>query len=146
MKLANACLRTGCWPKHFKESNSVIIPKPNKPSYATPKAFRPIVLLNTLGKLFEKMISNRIQFDCVKHDVFHPNQLGGVKQRSTEDAGLILTHLVKAGWARGVKTTVVAFDIAQFFPSINHDFLIKVMQISGFPPCVVNFFKSYLVG
>ena len=29
VKLANACLKTGCWRKHFKESNSVIIPKLN---------------------------------------------------------------------------------------------------------------------
>ncbi len=56
--LADACVRTGCWPNYFKESNSVIIPKPSKPLYSTPKAFHPIVLLNTLGKLIEKMIAN----------------------------------------------------------------------------------------
>ncbi|PPQ93518.1 hypothetical protein CVT25_005377, partial [Psilocybe cyanescens] len=93
LSLANACLRIGHWPKHFKESMSVIIPKPNKPSYSAPKAFRPIVLLNTVGKLIEKMLSNRIQFDGVASDVFHPNQIGGIRQRSTEDAGLILTHM-----------------------------------------------------
>ncbi|CAA7267777.1 unnamed protein product [Cyclocybe aegerita] len=92
--LANACLRVGHWPRIFKESLSVIVLKPNKPSYAVPKAFRPIILLITFGKLIEKMIANRIQFDTVKHDIFHPNQLGGIRQRSTEDAGLILTHLV----------------------------------------------------
>ena len=50
--LANACLLLHHWPRHFKKSVSVIIPKPGKPAYNTPKAFRPIVLLNTLGKLF----------------------------------------------------------------------------------------------
>ena len=57
LSLANACLSLHHWPKHFKESVSVIIPKPGKPAYDTPKAFRPIVLLNTLGKLIEKMIA-----------------------------------------------------------------------------------------
>ncbi|CAA7268148.1 unnamed protein product [Cyclocybe aegerita] len=84
--LANACLWVGHWPHIFKESLSVIVLKLNKPSYAVPKAFRPIVLLITFGKLIEKMIANRIQFDAVKHDIFHPNQLGGICQRST-DAG-----------------------------------------------------------
>ena len=42
----------------------MIIPKPGKPAYDTPKAFRPIVLLNTLGKLIEKMIARRLQFDA----------------------------------------------------------------------------------
>jgi hypothetical protein len=63
--LANTSIQTGMWPKHFKESILVIILKPNKPSYSTPKAFRPIVLLNTLGKLVEKMISNWFQHDQV---------------------------------------------------------------------------------
>ncbi|KAJ2921337.1 hypothetical protein H1R20_g15757, partial [Candolleomyces eurysporus] len=57
--LANRCIASRHWPRHFKESVLVIITKPNKLSYSTPKVFRPIVLLNTLGKLIEKMISNR---------------------------------------------------------------------------------------
>ncbi|CAA7267585.1 unnamed protein product [Cyclocybe aegerita] len=124
--LANACLWVGHWLHIFKESLSVIVPKPNKPSYAVPKAFRPIVLLITFGKLIEKMIANRIQFDTVKHDIFHPNQLGSICQRSTEDAGLILTHL--------------------FFPSINHEMFMAVLHKQGFSPVLVDFCASYLVG
>jgi hypothetical protein len=58
--LANACFEHGHWPTFFKESLSVIIPKPGKLLYAAPKAFRPIVLLNTMGKLIEKCVSNHI--------------------------------------------------------------------------------------
>ena len=63
-----------------------------------------------------------------KLDIFHPNQLGGIQQRSTEDAGLILTHIIKSGWCKGLKTSVLAFDIAQFFPSINHKLLVRVLE------------------
>jgi len=146
LTLADACLRVGYWPRHFKESVSVIIPKPGKPSYSTPKSFRPIVLLNTLGKLIEKMISTRLQFDGVKFGLFHPNQFGGIRQRSTEDAGLFLTHLVRTGWAQGLRTSVVAFDIAQFFPSLNHDMLMAILSRQGFSGNVRKFFASYLVG
>ncbi|CAA7261906.1 unnamed protein product [Cyclocybe aegerita] len=144
--LANACLRVGHWPHIFKESLSVIVLKLNKPSYAVLKAFRLIVLLITFGKLIEKMIANRIQFDAVKHDIFHPNQLGGICQRSTEDAGLILTHLVRVGWVKGLQTSTLAFDIAQFFPSINHEMFMAVLRKQGFSPVLVEFFASYLVG
>ncbi|CAA7267575.1 unnamed protein product [Cyclocybe aegerita] len=143
--LANACLQVGHWPHIFKESLSVIVPKLNKPSYTFPKAFRPIVLLITFGKLIEKMIANGIQFDAVKHDIFHPNQLGGICQRSTEDAGLILTHLVRAGWVKGLQTSALAFDIAQFFPSINHEMFMAVLRKQGFSPILVAFFASYLL-
>ena len=94
------------------------------------------------GKLIEKMISNRLQYDMIKYDLVLPNQFGGVRQRSTEDD---LTHLVCAGWAKGVKTSVVAFDIAQFFPSINHKMLLAILCIQGFSPLLLKFFKSYLV-
>ncbi|KAJ3563831.1 hypothetical protein NP233_g8682 [Leucocoprinus birnbaumii] len=144
--IANACMKVGYWPSHFKESVSVIIPKPGKPMYLTLKSFRPIALLNTLGKLIEKMISTRLQFGCVKHEVFHLNQLSGIQQRSTEGAGVFLTHLVCAGWAKGLKTSVIAFDIAQFFPSLNHKMLLGILAKQGFPANVCWFFASYLVG
>ena len=51
----------GIWPDYFKHSKTVVIPKPEKPAYNIPKAFHPIVLLNTLGKLFEKVIANWLQ-------------------------------------------------------------------------------------
>jgi retron-type reverse transcriptase len=124
VNLANACFDHGHWLSFFKESLSVIIPKPGKPSYSAPKVFRPIVLLNTMGKLIEKCVSNHIQFD----GIFQSNQFGGIMQWSTKDAGLYLAHLVKAGWARGLKTSVIAFDIAQFFPSLNHGMLIAILR------------------
>ncbi|KAF5309958.1 hypothetical protein D9619_010442 [Psilocybe cf. subviscida] len=71
LSLANACLRVGHWPATLKESLSVIIPKPGKPSYSAPKAFRPIALLNMLGKLIKKMLANRMQFNAVGLNIFH---------------------------------------------------------------------------
>jgi len=103
------------------------------------------VLLNTMGKLIKKMISNRLQFDMIKFDLVHPNQVSGVHQCSTEDAGLFLTHLVRTGWAKGKKTSVVAFDIAQFFPSLNHAMLLAILRKQGFSSVVTKFFASYLV-
>jgi len=94
LSLANTCLVLHHWPRHFKELVSVIIPKPGKPAYDTSKAFRPIILLNTLGKLIKKMIARRLQFDAVKYGILHSNQLGDVAQQSTEDAGVFLTHFV----------------------------------------------------
>ena len=143
--LADACIRVEHWPKHFKDSVSVIIPKPGKPTYSTPKSFRPIVLLNTVRKLIEKMISNCLQFNMIKYDLVDPNQVGGVHQCSTEDAGLFLTHLVHTGWAKRKKTSVLAFDIAQFFPSLNHAMLLAILHKQGSLSIVARFFASYLV-
>ncbi|KAF8645578.1 hypothetical protein AX14_009208 [Amanita brunnescens Koide BX004] len=45
--LYNRAVESGVWPSWFKSSECVIIPKPNKPNYTVPKAYRPISLLNT---------------------------------------------------------------------------------------------------
>ena len=54
--IANICIDLGYWPSHFKISTTIIISKPNKALYDSTKSFHPIVLLNTTGNLFEKMI------------------------------------------------------------------------------------------
>ena len=72
----------------------VIIPKPNKPAYDNPKFFHPIVLLNTISKLIEKMIAERLQFHVVKNNFIHSSQLGGLKFKSTTDAGIALMHVI----------------------------------------------------
>ena len=120
IKIANTCIDLKYWPNHFKRSSTVIIPKPNKSSYDSPKSFRPIVLLNTLGKLIKKVIGERIQFHVIANDFIHPSQLGGLKFKSTIDVGVVLTYIIWSGWTKNLSTSTLAFDIAQFFPFLNH--------------------------
>lgn len=60
--IANTCFKLGYWPSHFKISLTIVIPKPNKAFYDSLKSFWPIVLLNILDKLIEKIIEERLQF------------------------------------------------------------------------------------
>ena len=145
INIANACINLGFWPEYFKVSTTVIIPKPNKPSYDNPKAFRPIVLLNTLGKLIEKAIVERIQFLVTSNNFLHPSQLGGLKFKSTSDAGIALTHIICSDWSKGRTTSTLAFDISQFFPLLNHHFLTLILEKAGLCPKVTSFFTNYLV-
>ena len=57
INIADSCINLGYWPNYFKVSTTIVIPKPNKTSYDQPKVFCPIVLLNTLGKLIEKVVA-----------------------------------------------------------------------------------------
>ena len=71
--IANTCIELGYWPSHFKKSTTVVIPKLNKKSYNSPKLFRPIVLLNTVDKLIEKVIGERLQFNIASNNFIHPS-------------------------------------------------------------------------
>ena len=145
INITDACINLGHWPKYFKISTTVIIPKPSKPSYDNSKSFHPIVLLNTLGKLIEKVIAERIQFTVASNDFIHPSQLGGLKFKSTSDAGVALTHIIRLGWSKGKTTSTLAFDISQFFPSLNHQLLVLILEKCGLDFKVSKFFANYLI-
>ena len=145
INIADSCINLGYWPNYFKISTTIVILKPNKTSYDQPKAFHLIVLLNTLGKLIEKVVAKRLQFMVMSNKFIHPSQLGGLKFKSISDAGIALMHIVQSGWAKGKSTSSLAFDISQFFPSLNHRLLTLILEKAGLDPKATTFFANYLV-
>jgi len=145
VNIADSYINLGHWPEYFKTSSTIIIPKPNKPSYDKLNAFCPIVLLNTLGKLIEKVVADRLQFTVVSNNFIYPSQLGSLKFKSTSDADIMLIHIVWSGWAKGKSTSSLAFNISQFFPSLNHKLLVLILEKTGFNLRVSTFFANYLV-
>ena len=121
VNITNTYIDLGHWLSYFKMSTLIIISKPNKVSYNSLKIFFSIVLLNTLGKLIEKVIGERLQYQPIASDFIYPNQLSELKQHSTTNADIVITHLICLGWVKGLKTSILAFDITQFslFSIIN---------------------------
>ena len=146
INITDAYINLEHWLSHFKFANTIIIPKPNKDLYSTPKSFCPIVLLNTISKLIEKVISNWFQFHIVANSFLDPNQLGDIRQWSTINVSIYLTHLIQAEWLKQCYTSIIAFDIAQFFPFLNHSFLSLCLKKAGLDTSVMGFFSSYHLG
>jgi len=71
--IANVCIKLGYWPLHFKRSTMIVISKLNKKSYDSSKSFRPIIFLNTVGKLIEKVIRERLQFNMTSNNFIYPS-------------------------------------------------------------------------
>ncbi|KAF8675303.1 hypothetical protein AX14_005146, partial [Amanita brunnescens Koide BX004] len=146
VRLFNNICREGVWPSYFKDSQSVIIPKPNKPDYSIPKAYRPIALLNTIGKLLTKVLANRLQHDAAEFGLLHRDQFGGIQKHSTIDAGLVLADFISEHRERGWHTSVCAVDVAQFFPSLSHDVMTRILERLGFSQTLTTLIKSYFTG
>ena len=124
---------------------SIIISIVNKPLYDTLKAFYPIVLLNILGKLIEKAISSRLQIHTIMSNFIYPSQLESIKQHSTTDARIFLTHLIYIGWIKDLHTNTLAFDIAQFFSFLNYHLFPIILTKVGFDSNISLFFSNYLI-
>ena len=58
--LFDACLQHGYHPRAFCDSTTVTLQKLGKADYRDLKVWRPITLLNTLGKALEVVVAGRI--------------------------------------------------------------------------------------
>jgi len=102
-------------------------------------------LLNTLGKLIEKVIEERLQFHMVNNDFIHPSQLGGLKFKSTINAEVTLTHIIWSGWTKNCLTSTLTFNIVQFFSSLNYQFHTRIIHKAKLNSQVIRFFSNYLI-
>jgi hypothetical protein len=141
--LYNGCVQYEYCPDFMKESTTMVHPKPQKKDYDTAKSYRPIILLNTFGKLMEKIISDRMQYEGQKYGILHPCQYGGTMQHSTQDAGIQVVHNIREAWAKGRLTSALLVDIAQFFPSLNHGLAVKVFRRQGYNSTLCGFLEHY---
>ena len=142
--LLQACLQAGHHPSRWKEAVVCVIPKPSRADYTLAKNFRPISLLECLGKLLEKVVAKLIYRDMANHDIVPTTQFGGRNASSTLDAGLTLLHDVQAAHQTGLRAGVLLFDIQGFFDNINHDRLTKIFTNLGFATELVSWCKSFL--
>lgn len=114
-------------------------------SYDSPKMFWLVILLNTLGKLIKKFISKRLQVQAIFSAFIYPNQVEELKQRSSVNTGLYLTHLIYTGWIKNIHTSILVFDVTQFFLSLNHQLLLIILDKVGFDMNISHFFLNYLI-
>jgi len=82
--------------KEWQNSKVVMIPKLGKDHNKT-KRWRPINLINCIGKLGEKVVANRPQ----KSGLLHQYQFGSVKRRSAIEAALRVVTKAQRYMARG---------------------------------------------
>ena len=87
--------------------------------------YRPISLLITVSKLFEKCVYSRIYRFLDKHNIFYEKQYGFQSKHSCEQAIQDLCgHILKSKENRQ-KTMALYLDLSKAFDTLSHDLLIK---------------------
>jgi len=82
----------------------------------------------------------------ISNNFIHSSQIGGLKQCSSSDTGVMLIHFICTKWIKNNTTSTLVFDITQFFLSLNHHLLLFIFNKARFDPKVLIFFHNYLVG
>lgn len=138
----NAYMRLNFWPTSFKSAKVIPIPKPGKDKNLA-ASYRPISLLNTLAKLFEKMIHNRITDFVEEHNILNAEQFGFRPQHSTSHQILRVARHIRNNWAMRRSTGMVLFDIEKAFDSVWHDGLIFKLHGLGFPDYLCAMIREF---
>jgi hypothetical protein len=107
---------------------TIVIPKPNMPDYSDPKAYQPIMLLNCLGKILEKLMAMRITTIAEAHHLLYPDQIRGCPQRSAIDTALALAHDIEMGKSTKHITSTLFLDVCGAFNNISATRLLYTMQ------------------
>ena len=116
-------LSQGIYPSNFKEANIKPIFK-NKGSPSDYTCYRPISILSSLSKVFEKIVFKGIYSHLLNHSLLNDKQSGYRRSHSTEQQLLYLTHNLYKSLDMGRDFTAIYLDISKYFDKIWHDGLL----------------------
>ena len=144
-KLYNYCLSTGYYPTAFKQGIVVWILKPGKDP-SDPANYRPVTLLNLLGKGFGKMLNARFVFHMETRDLYSPLQYGFRKGRGTTSSLALLYETIarEKGNSRHRKISIVSTDISGAFDRVWHQKLVFILhQKLHLPELFVKYLQTF---
>ena len=99
VSLFQACIEQSYHPRAFKVANTIVMKKSlGRADYSIPKGYRPIALLNTLGKALESIMAEKLIYLADTFNLLSDTQMGARQNRSTESALKLLTEQVHTVW------------------------------------------------
>ncbi|OOQ82702.1 putative reverse transcriptase [Penicillium brasilianum] len=141
----DACMRTGHNPRHFQASITVTLRKGGPRDFRMPKSYRPVALLNTLGKILESVVATRIAWAVEEHGLLPRTHLGGRKGISVDHAIQLILERIHRAWGRGQKASMLLLDVAGAYDNVSHERLlynIKQLRLGQFGPWIASFLSN----
>jgi hypothetical protein len=141
----NAVLRTHHYPTGWKHARVISILKPGKDP-AQPTSYRPISLLDTIGKVFEKILLARILHEVGERGLLRDEQFGFRPKHSTSMQLARLVDRIKRNFGEKRLTGAVFLDVAKAFDTVWIEGLLYKLTLLNFPSYLVHTISSYLRG
>ena len=127
-------MKSSCYPFIWKRSNIIPVNKTNDKQLV--KNYRPISLLPIFGKIFEKIIFDRLYNFLSQEKLLNPNQSGFRPSDSCVNQLIAITHEIFEAFDCNPSLEVrsVFLDISKAFDKVWHEGLLyklKSMGVSG---------------
>jgi hypothetical protein len=140
--LINKSFKSGCFPNLLKIARVVPIFKGGSPDELI--NYRPISVLPSLSKIFERIINEKMLSFINKYKLISDCQFGFQKNLSTELAVINALHYINNSLNANVPVLGLFVDISKAFDSINHTILLDKLYHLGFRGVFHSLLSSYL--
>lgn len=138
--LFTACLRHSYFPSSWKTALIVMIPKPHK-DHSLPINHRPISLLNTISKVFEKILLTFLKKYIRPREEQHAFRHG---HSTTTQLTKLIDDLV-CNTNNNKHTAAIFLDMEKAFDRVWHDGLIhKLNTMTNTPKHLIKIIQSFL--
>ena len=145
--IINQRLSTGIFPDSLKIAK--VIPLYKKGDKALLDNYRPISILPSISKIFERIIFNQINDHFTSHDLYYNGQYGFREKHSTQLAALELIDRITHELDMGNTPINIYIDLSKAFDTLDHTILISKLQHYGITgaalqPGLLQLLVSYL--
>ena len=139
----NLSIEKGIFPSGLKTSKVIPVFK-KEGSINDIQNFRPIAMVNTFGKVLEKIMAFRLTNFLNRNNFFYENQFGFTEGRGTNEAILKIVNFISESLNQGDYCIGIFLDIKKCFDTIPHDILLLKLENYGIRGILNDWFKSFL--
>lgn len=140
--LFNKSIDEGTFPELWKIS--YVLPTFKAGNRSKVENYRPISILCTISKVFERIMFNRLYSHVKGH--ISTSQHGFVPGRSVQSNLLEFVSFIVESISKGGQVDTVFTDFSKAFDKVSHDLLISDLGGVGVKGNCKDWFRTYLVG
>lgn len=143
----NSALMNECFPDDWKKANLILLKKDGKPD-GLPSSYRPLCLLDTLGKLLEHLLLKRLKSEIERTGGLAEIQFGFREGCSTLNALQKVMDLVDQAANKNRRTrripAAITLDIRNAFNSASWQIILEVLAQRGISDYLRRMIQDYL--
>ena len=124
--IINQCLQQGTFPNKLKIAKVIPIYKNNDETHLN--NYRPISLLPSISKVFEKTIFQQLHAHFKLNNLYFSSQYGFREQHSCELAAIELTDKIVLEMDSNNLPLCIFIDLSKAFDTIDHNFLLHKLK------------------
>ena len=140
--LINQMITTGVFPDRLKIAKVTPIFKKDDETLVT--NYRPISILPSLSKIFEKVIFKQLYEYFQDKQLFYNSQYGFREGHSTELAALELVDRITIQMDKMNTPISIFLDLSKAFDTIDHSILLGKLKYYGLATSALNLMSSYI--